>query len=67
VTETEEVKILWVFEIRTDRVIPARRPDIVVLDKEEWKLTVKDVAVPSDANSLTSKIKKKKRSRNIKI
>jgi hypothetical protein len=31
-------------------VIPARRPDIVVLDKEERKLTIIDVAVPSDAN-----------------
>ena len=31
--ETEEVKILWDFEIRTHHRIPARRPDIVVLDK----------------------------------
>ena len=33
VTEREEVKILWDFEIRTDRVIPARRPDIADLHK----------------------------------
>jgi hypothetical protein len=50
VTETEEVKKLWDFEIRTDRVIPARRPDIVVLKKRRTKFTVIDVAVPSDAN-----------------
>jgi hypothetical protein len=50
VTETEEDKIHWEFEIRTDRVIPARRPDIVVLDKEEQKLTITDVTVTSDAN-----------------
>jgi hypothetical protein len=33
-TKTEKVKIFWDFEIRTDRVIPARRPDIVVMDKK---------------------------------
>jgi hypothetical protein len=40
VTETEEVKILWDFEIRTDKVITARRQDVVVLGKEERKLTI---------------------------
>jgi hypothetical protein len=50
VTETEEDKILWDFKTRTDRVIPARRPDMMVLDKKEQKLTIVDVAVPSDAN-----------------
>jgi hypothetical protein len=49
VTE-KEVKILWDFEIRTDRVMLARRSDMVILDKEERKLTIIDLAVPSDAN-----------------
>ena len=48
VTETEEVKILWDFEIRTDRVIPARRPDIVVVNKSNRTATSIDVVVPSD-------------------
>ena len=29
-----EVKILWDFEVRTDRIISARGPDIIVLDHE---------------------------------
>ena len=67
VTETEEVKILWDFEIRTDRVIPARRPDIVVLDKEERKLTIIDVAVPSDANIKDKETEKITKYQDLKI
>ena len=50
VTETDEVKILWDFEIRTDRIITARRPDIVVIDKTDKTATIIDVAVPNDHN-----------------
>ena len=50
VTENNQVKILWDFEIRTDHVIPARRPDIVVVDKVKREATIIDVAVPSDRN-----------------
>ena len=34
VIETPQVKILWDFSIQTNRVLEARRPDIVVTDKE---------------------------------
>ena len=33
VVENDEVKILWDFNIYTDRKIHARRPDIVVIEK----------------------------------
>ena len=33
--ESEDYKILWDFSIRTDHVIEARRPDLVVVDKKE--------------------------------
>ena len=36
--EKEDYKILWNFSIRTDHVIEARRPDLVVLDKKEESL-----------------------------
>ena len=49
VIETEKVKILWNFEIRTDHIIPARRPDdMVVIDKETKTATIIDVAVAAD-------------------
>ena len=34
VLENDKAKILWDFSIQTDHVIQARRPDIVVKDKE---------------------------------
>ena len=34
VMENEDAKILWGFNIRTDRVIDARRSDIVLIDKK---------------------------------
>ena len=48
--ESEKVKILWDFEIRTDRVIPARRPDLVIVDKTANEAIIVDVAVPNDTN-----------------
>ena len=50
VTETDDVKILWHFEIRTDRRIPVRRPGIVVIDKRKKSGLIIDVAVPDDKN-----------------
>ena len=32
--ENDDVKLLWDFNIRTDRVIEARRPEIVQIDKK---------------------------------
>jgi len=34
VTENNKAKVLWVFEIKTDRQKQARRPDLVVIDKQ---------------------------------
>ena len=34
VIETEKCKILWDFMVQTDRIIPARRPDVIIIDKE---------------------------------
>ena len=50
VTETEQVKVLWDFEIRTDRIVTARRPDLLVIDKQEKTAKIIDVAVPLDKN-----------------
>ena len=34
VLENETQKILWDFEIQTNPVIPARRPDVEMIDKK---------------------------------
>ena len=46
--ENDNIKILWDFNIHTDRVIEARRPDIVVVDKRNSEAVIIDIAVPGD-------------------
>ena len=48
VLENEDHKILWDFSIQTDHVIEARRPDLVVVDKER-SYKIIDFAVPGDS------------------
>ena len=49
-TENQGVKLLWDFEIQTDRSIEARRPDIVLEQKSKRKVLIIDIAVPEDRN-----------------
>ena len=46
--ENDRVKILWDFNIQTDHVIQHRRPDIVVLYKNERKCHLIHIAAPRD-------------------
>ena len=46
VVENDRVKIFWDFNIQTDHVIQHRRPDIVVLYKNERKCHLINIAVP---------------------
>lgn len=48
VCENERCKILWDFNIQTDHVIEARRPDMIVVNKIQNKCTIVDFAVPYD-------------------
>ncbi|XP_055359974.1 uncharacterized protein LOC129603341 [Betta splendens] len=50
VVENERAKILWDFQIQTDRMVIVNQPDIVVVDKEQRKAVVVDVAIPSNGN-----------------
>ena len=58
VLEKDDVKVLWDFNIQTDRVIEHRRPDVVVLDKAADLCHIIDVAVPGDTR-VASKEKEK--------
>ena len=48
--ENASAKILWDFNIQTDRVIEHRRPDITVVEKDARKCFIVDVAIPGDHN-----------------
>ena len=48
VTENEKFKILWDFTVQTDHIVEARRPDMMIIDKEKKLCLIVDFAVPSD-------------------
>ena len=48
VMENDKCKILWDFTIQTDHIIQARRPDIVLVNKQERTCQQIDVACPAD-------------------
>ena len=49
VVENEHVKLLWDFNIQTDKVIEARRPDLLLVNKQTMECHIIDVAIPGDA------------------
>ena len=55
VLENDSHKLLWDFNIQTDHLIPARRPDLIIINdkkkkkkKEERICKIVDFAVPAD-------------------
>lgn len=56
--ENDQAKLLWDFQIQTDKVVMANQPDIVA-DKQRNTAVVIDVAMPS-----SSKIRKKENTRS---
>ena len=50
ILENATHKLLWDFNIQTDHLIPARRPDLIIINKKKKKRICKtvDFAVPAD-------------------
>ena len=48
VRENNTHKILWDFDIRTDHLISARRPDLIMINKKKRTCKIVDFAVPAD-------------------
>jgi len=48
VVEKNQAKILWDFQIQTDKLVMASQPDIVLVHKLKKKTVVIDVAIPSN-------------------
>ena len=67
VMENEHVKLLWDFNVQTDRTIEARRPDLILIDKiiEEYKII--DVAVPGDTRVVKTEEEKIEKYRDLAI
>ena len=67
VIDTPQVKILWDFNIQTDRVLEARRPDIVVTDKENQETWIIDIAIPGDLRVREKELEKREKYQDLAI
>ena len=48
VSENESTKLLWDFMIQCDNSIKHRKPDLVLIDKQQKTAMIIDVACPGD-------------------
>ena len=49
VLENDTHKLLWDFNIQTDQLIPARRPDLIIINKKKKRICkIVEFAVPAD-------------------
>ena len=48
VLKNDTHKLLWDFDIHTDHLIPARRPDLIIINKRKRICKIVDFAVPAD-------------------
>jgi hypothetical protein len=67
VSENSEVKVLWDFNIYTDQRISARRPDIVVLNKNSQRGLIIDVNCPNDGHVCRNEMTKTMKYADLKI
>ena len=59
VLENDSHKLLWYFNIQTDHLIPARRPDLIIINKRRRICKIVDFAVPVD-HRINLKVSEKK-------
>ena len=67
VSENSHVKLLWDFNVNTDHVLSAWRPDIVVVNKEVNSVQIIDVAVPADCIVSSKEAEKVKKYSDLSI
>ena len=65
VVENEEVKSLWHIMIQCDRDIKARKPDIVIVNKNE-SCSIIDIVIPGDIRVTEKEKEKIERCRELK-
>ncbi len=44
----DQAKIIWDFQMQKDKMVVTNQPDIVIVDKQQKKAVVIDVAISSD-------------------
>ena len=66
VVENEQIKLIWDMNIQCDNVIEARRPDLILIRKEEKTCIIIDVAVPGDSRVNEKEIEKIEKYQDLK-
>ena len=59
VLENDSHKLLWDFNIQTDHLIPARRPDLMIINKGKRICKIVDFAIPANHRIKLKECKKK--------
>ena len=59
VQEYDSHKLLWDFNIQTDHLMPARRPDLIMINKKKKICKIVDFAVPVDHRIILKESEKK--------
>ena len=58
---------MWNKTILTNRTIPANRPDLIILNKNEQNCLIVDVAVPDDVNVSKKETEKRLKYKDLQI
>ena len=67
VVENDRAKLLWDYDVRTCHRIQARKPDLIVVNKETQKVQLIDVAIPWDTRVMEKSRKKKEKYHDLKM
>ena len=59
VPENDTHKLLWDFDIQTDHLISARRPDLIIINNKKKICKIVDFAVPADPRIKLKECKKR--------
>ena len=54
----ENFKVLWDSNVQCDKIVEARRPDIVFLNKQAKEAMIIDIAIPGDAQVKDTELEK---------
>ena len=56
--ENTGIKVLWNFNVQSDRMVEARRPDIIFVDKQAKEAKIIDITLSGDARVKTKNWRK---------
>ena len=65
VQKNDTHKLLWDFDIQTDHLISARKPDLIIINKKERTCIIVDFAVPADYRIKLKECEKKDKYLNL--